>query len=628
MRNSRFKRCLLVILLLGAAYGGWRWFTAPDPEPIPDLVPGPTETALDLSPTACGACHPAQFESWHRTYHRTMTREATPETVKGDFNDGTNHYRGFTTRMTREGDAYFMSTLDPGWSELLARAGGQADRVPPPRHVKIRVDRLVGSHWLQECLHRQENGQYIRLPVLYHIAERRWVHTAGAFLAPESEDFWARSRGANWNESCLYCHNTEPSKNPIRGPHGSPVGYETEVAELGIACAACHGRGEQHVRQHETLRAGAQDDIVHPGRLSVPRRDDICARCHGALAPKPAMWDPRTHRDPFVPGQDLRIFNHLFHSEAHQAELAGLRPVSPKPPPPDATDGRFWGDGTPLTTALEFNGMALSACYQGGNGSLSCLSCHTMHGNDPNMLLKPKMRTNEACFQCHPGYRTRVAEHTRHASDSAGSLCVNCHMAPQVYSLMTTHRSHRIETPTLAGSLGSGKPHACNLCHLDQSLGWTKQQLAQWPNGDRTAAGKLSADEEAIASALLILSRRDARSRVVVAGAFSNAAARQASGTDWFGSVLTRSLEHERYPAVRELLGRTLSDLTGAKSFDPLASPGERLKQLTALRQRFDAMPVLRPLPGIPLLPTGRPDETRFQHLRDGRHDPDLTVNE
>ena len=113
--------------------------------------------------------------------------------------------------------------------------------MPPPRYQQIQVDRVIGSHWIQEYLHRDPTGRYVRLPVLYHIGERRWVHSLGAFLAAESDDFWARSRGANWNESCLYCHNTEPSKNPIRDVRGSTAGYETEVAELGIACAACHG---------------------------------------------------------------------------------------------------------------------------------------------------------------------------------------------------------------------------------------------------------------------------------------------------------------------------------------------------------------------------------------------------
>ena len=110
-------------------------------------------------------------------------------------------------------------------------------------------------------------------------------------------------------------------------------------------------------------------------------------------------------------------------------------------------DGRFWGDGTPLTTALEYQGMAMSACYQNGKGQLRCLTCHSMHQSDPNHQLKDGMRTNAACYSCHETYRSCLAEHTHHEADSPGSLCMNCHMPHQVYSLLDTHRTHRITIP-------------------------------------------------------------------------------------------------------------------------------------------------------------------------------------
>jgi predicted CXXCH cytochrome family protein len=619
-----------LVLTTGLAIGWWVLRT-PDPPPDPAAEPLAEIHSPRLTSRDCAECHQSQYHTWYRTYHRTMTREATPEFVKGDFNNAVLNYHGLPTRMTREGNSFFMETVDPDWAALLARAGGQRERVPPPRFVKLKVDRLVGSHWLQECLHRTAAGQYVRLPVLYHIGEKRWVHTNGAFLAPDTDDFWARSRGANWNESCLYCHNTEPSKNPIPGPRGVRA-YQTEVTELGIACAACHGPGIEHVRMNRNPDAPSVDpDVVHPARLSIPRRDDICARCHGALVPKVHMWDLRTHRDPFIPGQDLTLYNHHFRSEAEQLLLARGRPPHAAPPKPEPTDGRFWGDGTPLTTALEFNGMALSACYQNGRGRMSCLSCHTAHGGDPNHMLKPRMRTNEACYHCHADYRHRLAEHTRHPVDSPGSHCFNCHMPHVVYSLMSTHRSHRIQTPDLQSSLGTGKPHACNLCHLDKSLGWTRDQLSQWPNGKTTAAGTLSPDEEAIASAVLLLSQGDARTRVIVAGAFDHPAARQASGTDWIGSLLTRLIEDERYPAVRLLAHRALVSAHGqqlAEPFDYLAVPTERQKQLRVLRDRFDQTPVRRALPFVPLTPQGLPDEVVLKRLRAGRLDPDVTINE
>src|SRR5260370_2489754 len=103
-----------------------------------------------------------------------------------------------------------------------------------------------------------------------------------------------------------------------------------------------------------------------------------------------------------------------------------------------------------------------------------------------------------------------------------------------VYSLLTRHRSHKIEIPQIADSLGSGKPHACNLCHLDKSLGWTQEQLGRWSARQRKQIRKLPAQEDSLSAALLLLAQGDARSRAIVAGALSHPAAQQASGTGWF----------------------------------------------------------------------------------------------
>jgi predicted CXXCH cytochrome family protein len=632
----RSARGIIVGVLGGAALGGGWWLlgrAAPT-----DAGPDDWSTVRSVPSEGCARCHPDHYASWRETFHRTMTRDASAETVRGDFDDAAYEYQGIATQLTRHDGAFFMETVEPRWALLRAdRGADRRDTSPPPR-VKLSVDRLVGSHWIQECMHRDDSGRYQRLPVLYHIVEKRWIHSNGAFLTPDSDDFWAQCRGAAWNDSCLFCHNTGPSKNPLRNLQGQIVGYRTEVAELGIACEACHGPGGSHValnsnpaRRLALQASGAGDPtIVHPARLPVPRRDEICARCHGALVPRPSMWDPRTHKDPFIPGMELTRYNDFFWSEAEQAVLAGRKPT-PKPVAPAANDGRFWGDGTALTTALEYNGLARSACYEQGHGKLSCLSCHTMHGEVPNFLLKPMMETNEACYACHQSYRGRLSEHTQHAVASPGSLCYSCHMPHLVYSLLSTHRSHRIEIPDVEVSRQTGKPHACNLCHLDKSLGWTQTHLAGWSDRQRRRMQRLSTEEESISAALLLLMRSDARSRVMIAGAFANPAAQRASGTDWYGMFLTRFLEHERYPAVRYLAHRALRTAYGenaAATYDYLAAPAQRLGQLRALRTRFDAAPLDRPRPGLPLTAQGLPDEATLRRLLDQRHDPDVTINE
>jgi predicted CXXCH cytochrome family protein len=602
-----------------------------------DASPPDRSRFASVSSDTCFKCHADHHASWQRTFHRSMTREATAENVKGDFANAVYRYRGTTTRMTRDGDTFFMETIDPAWANRAAKSGKPLDQPGPAPTKRFQVARLVGSHWFQECLYQDGAGRYWRLPVSFSIVEGRWLHTNGAFLVPDTDEFFSKS--TLWNESCVFCHNTKPSKRPLPPTPLAPQGgYRTEVAELGISCEACHGPGGEHIRANQNparrlaLPHAEQGDptIVNPRRLSVERADAICAHCHGATVPRPEAWDRVSVTEPYIAGEDLLRFYSFFWSEKEQQDLAGgeatPRAAGIGRAATVAGDGRFWGDGTPLTTALEYNGLALSRCYQNGQGELRCATCHDLHPQEPNYLLRAGMATNEACYQCHAVYRTRLIEHTHHPAESQGSLCYNCHMPYQVYSLLTTHRSHRIESPTIEGSRGTGKPHACNLCHLDKSLGWAEQRLVTWYGRKRVP---LSDTEKQTASSLLHLTQSDARSRAVIAGAFSWPPALEASGTDWEGPVLIRLLDSETYPAVRYLLHRSLRRLQGvdALPYEYQETPALRRMQVAALRSRLDAKskPQLGRYPYLPLGPSL--DAALKQHLKD-RNDPDVFIQE
>src|SRR4030095_924696 len=82
---------------------------------------------------------------------------------------------------------------------------------------------------------------------------------------------------------------------------------------------------------------------------------------------------------------------------------------------------------------------------------------------------------------------SHLAEHTHHAPSSAGSSCVACHMPFTSYALFTAMRSHRIDNPSAQSTATTGRPNACNLCHLDRSLDWTARTLAKWWGGGNAA---------------------------------------------------------------------------------------------------------------------------------------------
>ncbi len=96
-----------------------------------------------------------------------------------------------------------------------------------------------------------------------------------------------------WNDNCVFCHNVAP--NPGRDEVSGA--FRTEVAEMGIACEACHGPGAAHARANAdpvrryVLHLGGHGDptIVNPSRLVAGAR----GRSVRAL-PRPAHR--RSHR--------------------------------------------------------------------------------------------------------------------------------------------------------------------------------------------------------------------------------------------------------------------------------------------------------------------------------------------
>ena len=61
-----------------------------------------------------------------------------------------------------------------------------------------------------------------------------------------------------------------------------------------------------------------------------------------------------------------------------------------------------------------------------------------------------------------------------------GSRCYNCHMPHTTFGLLRAMRSHQVSSPNVRESLDYGRPNACNLCHLDETLSWTADKLHAW----------------------------------------------------------------------------------------------------------------------------------------------------
>ena len=104
------------------------------------------------------------------------------------------------------------------------------------------------------------------------------------------------------------------------------------------------------------------------------------------------------------------------------------------------------------TAGRDYHGVLETPCFDGGE--YDCLTCHSMHGyEDRADQLKPGMRTNAACVQCHADLTAPDAleDHTRHDAGSTGSACYGCHMPHTNYALLKSVRSHSLTIPERRG---------------------------------------------------------------------------------------------------------------------------------------------------------------------------------
>ena len=564
----------------------------------PPLPPQLTGNATFASSAACRDCHTGEFDSWHRTFHRTMTQAASPENFVGRFDGSIIDSGGLQYQVFRRGDEFWARMPDPdvmldrqrryelNSQRVAARAKLDWTGIP---EVERRVVMSTGSHryqtyWVESARYP---GTLMTLPLVWLIQDERWIPREAAFVHPPDGSRMVTV----WNDHCIKCHSTGGAPRPFEklDPSGrvAQTGFQTQVGEIGIACEACHGSAEEHVALRRREAAGeaglaallAADPIVQPAELVDHRRSaEVCGQCHGVF-----IWSEQqavSYRDgggDYRPGEELLATRqYLFPPQeasfyANEQEQAVARTGYQRNP--DFFRSRFWDNGTVLAGGREFTALAVTGCYR--EGTLSCVSCHSMHQSDPSDQLKPGMDGPQACTQCHdePQYTTAVAQHTHHAAESTGSNCLNCHMPHTTYALFSAIRSHQIARPDLAGSVQHGVPNACNLCHLDQTLAWTQRHLVEWYGYEPLP---MTTEQAQIAASLVWMLKGNAAQRIITAWHTGWAPALAASGDDWLAPFVSRLLE-DPYGVVRYVAEHALRKQPGFAEwkFNFLAPPAE-----------------------------------------------------
>lgn len=193
-----------------------------------------------LASEACRRCHAKSDESWHRTFHRTMTQVASVDSIQAPF-DGRKLTRfGITCSVERRGDKFWVTAPDPDIELERHLAGKSAEVASAVPMVEREVVLVTGSHHMQFYWLPSFRGNELRIfPWVFSMDEQRWIPYEDSFVVPPN----SRGLRVNWNSNCIACHAVDGKPNfDLDQKH-----FLTEVVEYGISCEACHGPGQAHV---------------------------------------------------------------------------------------------------------------------------------------------------------------------------------------------------------------------------------------------------------------------------------------------------------------------------------------------------------------------------------------------
>jgi hypothetical protein len=540
--------------------------------PGSEANPGAGETYSNIlredyiGPEACGKCHAENYAKWKLHPHSRMNQLAGTASVLGDFS-------GVSLRYS-DGEAVFRTEDGLFTMEYLVR--GKAVR-------KFKVTRTIGWRYLQEYVGVQLQGpeppgdplytEETRLKFGYSLKDKKWLPQS--YLDSPYNDTEYRDDGRlrydpfdpernPFNSRCIHCHNTYPyelrlySDDRLQGFSPAPAHAVQTLLEkrpqyldqrhnpslpaqslvtVGISCESCHFGGREHSR-----------DVKKPFRF-VPTHPEL------------SDWTPDY--------RNARKNPAIVNAICRQCHFSG---------------SGSWADGSALINSMESIELERGAC----SSKLKCTDCHNPHVRGPDAGAPDRPEHLATCVACHANLQSPVSARTHGRHDPSHVSCLDCHMPRIVHGFDAINRTHRISSPSDPGILATGMANACNLCHLDRSLAWTRDQLlAGW--GRRL---ELPRYLEAVFGADLArpagevwLEQPSGNLKVVAAAAYARSPlAKQAlprlvgALDDPNAYVRVRMLQ-----IVEAVLGRKLEE----KEFSLTGPPGTRREQAEALRKKI-----------------------------------------
>ncbi|MFO0975891.1 MAG: multiheme c-type cytochrome [Planctomycetaceae bacterium] len=323
-----------------------------------------------LAPTTCAECHREKFETFKSTTHALTSRLPGETSILGDFSAPAN------ILTTASPDVFFE--MEKTADSYLQKATIRDESHRRSYSDTFSFDLILGSgNHGQSYLYWNRDRLY-QMHVSYLSESQSWVNSPGPYFDGTID--YARPVPPR----CLDCHATWIAFDPKEVNR-----FDRSTLIPGVTCVRCHGPGHEHIaihRQHPELKEGKR--IIHPGKLSVQRANELCAQCHSSGEQIGAPFGYR-------PGEPLATWMEIDLSA--EAE-----------------------NNADPHSANQLARLMQSRCYTESDG-LSCVRCH-----DPHRSQLGQLRTYAAkCRDCHqPADCRECATNGARFEDH----CVDCHM--------------------------------------------------------------------------------------------------------------------------------------------------------------------------------------------------------